>query len=87
MSFGCFGNLHIGIFRIYSAVWFLSLNIRFEILVGMLICSCLLCSSVLLQNLSTLIGQLVSLLFLAFLNSTVVNSFEDIFWYTQGYFH
>ena len=22
-----------------------------------------------------------------FLNSTVVNSFEDIFWYTQGYFH
>lgn len=89
MSFGCFGNLHIGIFRIYSAVWFLSLNIRFEILVGTLICSyslfimflCMTCKIYLI-----LLGNWF-LLFLAILNSTVENIFEDIFWCTQGYFH
>ena len=88
MSFGCFGNIHIGIISIYSAVWLLSLNIRFEILCGAFVCSyslfiVFLCVNAKFMYSSKAIG---SSSFLAILNSTVVNIFGYVFWHAQGHF-
>lgn len=68
-----------------SGFFLSTLGLRYWLVRSYVHTHCLLCSFVWLWNLSNLFGQLVSLLFLAILNSTVENTFEDIFWCIQVY--